>query len=327
MSKINNGLIISSVINNKARIYFAIKLIVAGLLIYYIISYVELKNILSTFLEANYFLLAACLALLVPNILLQYWKWKLTCDKILGNISRRKILMSLFYGFPAAVFTPGRAGEYFGRGLAFKDKNLSEIIIATAVDKFFTIIVTFVTGSISMIFFIDRYFETAVYAPLPLTISFFLFIVLGLAYLFSDKERFFNSASYVLRYKWLIKIREKLSILKSLDRKYAYKMIFVSFLFFMCYILQFTILLMAFSNQENFISYFWTALVIMFAKSILAPISLSEIGVREGAAIYFLTQMGESSSVALNSSLSLFAINIILPSLIGLILLFVRTDD
>lgn len=314
-------------INNKAKIYFAIKIILAGLLIYYLISNVDFKNLLSTFLEANYFLLSACLALLIPNILLQYWKWELTCNKILGVTARRKIFMSLFYGFPAAVFTPGRAGEYFGRGLAFKDKNLSEVILATAVDKFFTIIVTFISGSISMIFFIDRYFETSIYAPLPLTISFFLFIVLGLAYLFSDKERFFNSASFLLRYKTFIKIRKKLLILKSLDRKYAYKMLFVSFLFFMCYILQFTLLLMAFSNQENLIIYFWTALVIMFAKSIFAPISFSEIGVREGAAIYFLAQIGESSSVALNSSLSLFAINIIIPSLIGLILLFIRTDD
>jgi len=65
----------------------------------------------------------------------------------------------------------------------------------------------------------------------------------------------------------------------------------------------------------------------MFAKTILSPLSFSELGVREGASIFFLTQMGESSSTALNASLSLFIINIIVPSLIGLFLLFVKNDD
>jgi uncharacterized membrane protein YbhN (UPF0104 family) len=65
----------------------------------------------------------------------------------------------------------------------------------------------------------------------------------------------------------------------------------------------------------------------MFTKSILSPITFGELGIREGAAIFFLTQMGELSSTALNASLALFFINIIIPSLIGLSLLFLKNDE
>lgn len=327
INKFSSGIILTSLANNKSRIYFSLKVIIALLLVAYLISFSEVEKILQSFQQLNLSLFALSLILLFPNILLQYWKWKLTCNKLLGETKRRRIIFSLFYGFPAAVFTPGRSGEYFGRGLAFKHRHFSEIIIATAVDKFFTIIVTFIAGSVGMIIFIYEYYEVGLYVPLPLIISFFLFAAFGLGYLFSRKEWIFNNAESIFKYEWLKKIFYKLKILKRLDTDFSLKMLFISALFLLCYLLQFAILLAAFTHSENFSKYFLASLIIMFAKSILAPITFSELGVREGAAVFFLSQMGESSISALNASLLLFAVNILIPSLIGIVLLFIRTDD
>lgn len=326
MDKINTELIVTSV-NNRTKIYFALKIFVAVLLLVYLLKFVDLKNILLTFTKANFDLLAVCFVLLIPNIILQYWKWKITCNALLNETNSKKIIISLFYGFPAAVFTPGRAGEYFGRGLAFKHHHLSEVIIATAVDKFFTMVVTFITGTIGMIIFIDKYYETSSYLPMPLMISFILFVFLGLAFLFSKKVRFLKSELFTDKPKWMVKIYNRLLVLNNLDQKFAFKMLLISFLFFFCYVFQFVLLIYSFTHHGYFVYYFLAALVIMFSKSILAPISVSELGVREGAAVFFLTQMGESSSAALNASLLLFVVNILIPSLIGLILLFMRIHD
>lgn len=323
----NSDTIVAKLPNIKARIYFALKLLVAGSLLVYLFSFVELKNIVSTFLSSNILLLSLSAVLLVPNIYLQYWKWKITCDKLIGERSRRKILLSLFYGFPAAVFTPARTGEYFGRGLAFKDHHFSEIIIATVVDKFFTILVTFIVGSIGTILFINKYYQSNIYVSLPMMIAFFVLSAITVTFIFSDKEWFYKLFSPIFKFKLFSKIGESLLMLKNLDRDFVFKMISISTIFFFCYLLQFVILFAAFAHHIEFVKFFWAAIVIMFAKTILSPISLSELGVREGASIFFLTQMGESSSTALNASLSLFIINIILPSLIGLFLLFVKNDD
>jgi uncharacterized membrane protein YbhN (UPF0104 family) len=320
-------IVAAKVPNLKSKIYFIVKLLVAISLLVYLFYFVELKNIVSTFLSANIALFALSAILLVPNIYLQYLKWKITCNKLIGERSKRKILLSLFYGFPAAVFTPARAGEYFGRGLAFKDHNFSEIIIATVVDKFFTILVTLIVGGIGTILFVSKYYQSTIYVSLPIIIAFTLFIVITITFILSDKKWFYNAFSPLIKFKLFSKIWDRLLILKNLDRKFAIKMISISATFFFCYLLQFVILFAAFAHHIEFVKFLWAAIVIMFAKTILSPISLSELGVREGASIFFLTQMGETSSTALNASLSLFFINIIVPSLIGLFLLFVKNDD
>lgn len=313
--------------NHKTKIYLVLRVIVALSLLIYLISFVELDNIVSTFLSSDILLLSLSVLLLLPNIYLQYWKWKLTCEKLIGAKSRRKVLMSLFYGFPAAVFTPARAGEYFGRGLAFKEFHFSEIVLATLVDKLFTILVTFILGSMGMILFISYYYESSVHIPMPLMITFLVLTILAVAFIFSDLEWLYKFISPVLKFKFFAKIGERLMILRNLDRSFVLKMMFISSLFFICYLIQFTILLASFSHHFDFSKFFLAALVIMFSKTILSPISFSELGIREGASIFFLTQMGESASTALNASLTLFAINILLPSLVGMILLFVKSDD
>lgn len=313
--------------NLKSRIYFLLKLFIAISLLIYLFSFVELKNIVSTFYSSDILLLSLSVLLLIPNIYLQYWKWRITCDKLLGEKSRRKILLSLFYGFPAAVFTPARAGEYFGRGLAFKHYHFSEIIIATAVDKIFIILITSIIGSIGTILFISKYYQSSIFVTAPMIIVFLLLSVITVAFIFSDKEWVYKLFSPIFKLKLFSKIGERLLILKKLDRNFVFKMIPISTLFFFCYLLQFMILIAAFSHHFDVLNYFWAAVLIMFTKTILSPLSLGDLGVREGASIFFLTQIGETSTTAMNASLALFAINIILPSLIGLFLLFVKNDD
>jgi uncharacterized membrane protein YbhN (UPF0104 family) len=313
--------------NIRRKIYFALKVLVAGSLLVYLFSFVELKNIVAAFISADILMLTLSAALLVPNIYLQYLKWKITCDKLIGERSERKILLSLFYGFPAAVFTPARAGEYFGRGLAFKDGSFTEIILATFVDKLFTILVTFIIGSIGIILFLNRYYQSSIYFSLPMITAFFVFTAIALSFIFYEEKWFYKILSPVFNHKQFLKVRNRLLILKNLNCNFVFKMIGVSTLFFFCYLLQFAILFAAFSHHIEIIKFLWAAIIIMFAKTILSPISFSELGVREGASIFFLTQIGESSSTALNASLSLFVINIIIPSLIGLFLLFIKNDD
>jgi len=63
------------------------------------------------------------------------------------------------------------------------------------------------------------------------------------------------------------------------------------------------------------------SVMVYFTKTLIPAITLGEIGIREGAAIYFFGLFGCSEAVAFNSSMLLFIFNLLLPSLIGLYLL------
>ncbi len=95
----------------------------------------------------------------VVNIFLQYSKWRLTCAEVLEVKDKFKVFRSLFYGFSAGIITPLRIGEYFGRGIEFRDKSLVQVTVATLIDKFFPLLMVASLGSISSLFFIYFYYE------------------------------------------------------------------------------------------------------------------------------------------------------------------------
>ncbi|MBT8379076.1 MAG: flippase-like domain-containing protein [Ignavibacteria bacterium] len=312
---------------NKTAIIFSLKLIIAGGLLYYLASSIEYAEILSALQNANLYLILAALLLSVLNIYFQFAKWKLTCGQALNETKNLKIFHSLFYGFSAGIITPLRIGEYFGRAIAFKDKSLLRVTAATLIDKFFPLVIVVFLGSILGVMFLYFVFDISTYLALSLFIV--LFTLFYLFFLLIMNQRFWDNVffSSLKNSKRMHKIFEQLKVLKSLDRTYLLKMSLLSLLFYLCFLVQYVLLVSAFSHNHNLLEYFWAGNLIMFAKTVIPPISLGELGIREGASVYFLTQFGETSAVAFNASIFLFIINLLIPAFIGLVLLFKKNDN
>lgn len=311
---------------NKTAINFAVKILIAAGMLFYLASSIEYGKIVSAIENANLLLIALAFLLSFINIYLQYSKWRLTCGQVLEEKKKSKILTSLFYGFSTGTITPLRVGEYFGRAIVFKNKSLIQVTIATLIDKFFPLMIVAFVGSVTSILFFFFYYNTSIYLTLSLFIVlftlFYFFAMLLLSRRFWDSI-FFSRIKKIKHFKSVI---EKLQVLKSLDRRYFYRMSIISLLFYFCFLLQLAILVSAFSHNYSFINYIWAGNLIMFAKTIIPPISLGELGIREGASIYFLTQFGETASAAFNASIFLFIINLLIPALVGLVLLLKRND-
>jgi uncharacterized membrane protein YbhN (UPF0104 family) len=56
----------------------------------------------------------------------------------------------------------------------------------------------------------------------------------------------------------------------------------------------------------------------MFFKALI-PISFGDLGIREASSVYFYSLVGIPQTTALNASLLLFVINILLPAVLGII--------
>jgi uncharacterized membrane protein YbhN (UPF0104 family) len=311
----------------KGLLITILKIAIAGGLLTYLIFKVDVSEIIGALQNANITLILTAALLAFLNIYLQFLKWKITCGYILDEKSNKKIWLSLFYGFSGGVFTPARIGEYFGRAAAFKDKSLIKVAVATFIDKIFPLIAVAAFGSLASILFIHYYYHVSAY----LTGSLFIltFVLFYIAYIIVLDQRFWNNIlfSRMSKSPRLKKILDNLIILKELDRFYTTQMVFISIAFYTCFILQYALLAAAFSGHFNFIHYIWAGNLVMFAKTIIPPISLGELGIREGASVFFLHIFGEVKSAGFNASIFLFLINMLIPSVVGLFLMLRKNDN
>jgi uncharacterized protein (TIRG00374 family) len=311
----------------KTAILIAAKVIIALGLLIYLIYAVNFQEILTAIKQSDVYLIAISFLLSFVNIYLQFYKWKITANVVLQENHNSKIWLSLFYGFSAGAFTPARIGEYFGRALVFKNHSVLQVTLATLLDKVFLLLIVAFFGSISSILFIHYYYHVTFYLTAGLFILVFALFYFFFWLIFNDRfweNIFFIKIKDSINLKWLF---EKVKIFRKLDKKYSTKMFLVSFLFYLCFLVQYSLLVAAFSNHNQFWNYLWAGNLMMFAKTIIPPISLGELGIREGASVFFITQLGESASTGFNASIFLFFINVLIPSLIGLTLLIKKNND
>ena len=220
------------VVRYKSAIVIMIKIIIAAGLLIYIVNRVNLDEIITAIEGANLIFILAAFLLLAINIYTQYWKWKVICKKMLGISNRKKVLLSLFYGFSAGSFTPARIGEYFGRAIIFKNKSISEITVATFIDKSIPLIIIAFIGALASIVFIHFYYKVTIF----ITASLFIFVFV-LSYLLLYlvlhpsiwKGAIINKVKFSKRLSLLV---EKLTVVKKIDKNITYKVSVISFLFY-----------------------------------------------------------------------------------------------
>lgn len=324
--KLKNPFLLLSTEKRKL-LFFLIKIMIAAGLILFLITWIRPSEILVAIKNANLIFILSAASLLLPNIYLQFLKWKLTSLNLLQEADNKKIFNSLFYGLAAGVFTPARVGEYLGRGIVFSNQPIIKVTIATFVDKLFLLVIVAFFGSLTSIMFIHSYYKVSSMITAGLLIVIIiLFYLLFIFLIRSDYWQQFLKLKFNSVNKFKI-FFESLSVVNEIDKSYSARMIFLSILLYACFIIQYALLVMAFSNNSNFLQYIIAGNLMMFSKSIVPPISLGELGIREGASIFFITQVGESANVGFNASIFLFLINILLPALIGFVLLLKKNND
>lgn len=320
--------ILKSLIANNKNILINIgKTVIAIGLLVFLISTINPSEIIIAIKNADLYLLSVVFLMSFLNIYLQYYKWGITAETVLNEKKSKKIFYSLFYGFSAGIFTPARIGEYVGRAIVFKNKTLLQITLATLLDKIFPFLIVTFIGSIFSIMFLYLHYQISIFIIISLFVLVFLLFYFVFWLIFKDsfwKSFLFDRLQNSARINW---VYEKIKVLRKLDKRYAVKMVVISLFFYLCFVIQYAILVMAFSNHNQFVDYFIAANLIMFSKTIIPPISLGELGIREGASVFFITFFGESASTGFNASIFLFLMNILIPSIIGLILLMKKNVE
>lgn len=206
-------------------------------------------------------------------------------------------------------------GEYLGRAVPFKNKKILNVSFAVFIDKMIPLIILIIFGSCSMIFFLYYYqsFELQQLLPPVFVVGFVIFILYKTHLL----KRFWNAIKALDFVSKRLKFKREVEQLNwPLLKKHSA----ISFAQMIVLMLQFSLLIAAFNEGFHF-EYIIMSILVMFSKSFVPPISIADLGFREGFAVYYFGMIGIEKAAAFNAAIGLFVLNVVLPAVIGLILI------
>lgn len=263
--------------------------------------------------------------MLVPvNWGLEAKKWQLLILP-LEKFSFGRAFKSVLAGCSVTMLTPNRIGEYGGRIIYVKEENRLRAIPLTILGSLGQLFVTVVLGTVGLLIFKYAPGTNAVLLKLMpelvgnilLYICMVTSLVLILIY---------------LRVGLLIRLMQKAGILKkfvqyvqlldAFSRKQLLRILFLSFLRYMVFILQYMLLLKVMQvDIANFVC-FWLLSVFYLVMSLAPTIGFTELPVRAAASVELL-QLYSSNVIGIQAaSLGIWLINLVIPAIAGSLLIF-----
>ncbi len=299
-----------------------LKIFVGAGLIIYLIQKLSIREILLSLSTINLFYFSIAIFFSVLNVYLQFLRWRMLLKIEAPELDNFSIFKSLLIGFSGGTFTPARSGEYFLRKLPLKDLKLSSIITLTFIDKMMLLLNVIFWGSLVSFGMMIFYYQVDFYVTASLFILFITFFSALFMMIYS--KRFYNYLKEIkqrfnIKFEFLKKLLEPLA---DLNNQLISRLILLALLNLLVIVLEFVVIILSFENGLNIGLLLVAAMMVYFSKTLIPSITLGEIGIRESAAIYFFGLFGCSEVIAFNSSMMLFFLNLLLPSVAGLYFLF-----
>jgi uncharacterized protein (TIRG00374 family) len=291
-----------------------IKILLQGalaiILLLVLFQFVSLSDVKKALLASRPEYIVGAALLVVANIGFQILKWRYFVRLVDPSATSLETAASLLFGISLGAMTPGQIGEFGGRALHHTSISAGTILGLTLVDKVQMLCVMGMAGVISLVILlpVGEIFGTIIAV---VSVSLFLVVFFRLNVLQHLISRFHFKVVH------RPSIHDFLSALSIFRLRNLVVSFGLSSGFYIVIYLQMYLLLNAFSPVRAGDAFLGFA-AMMFLKA-LVPISLGDLGIREASSVYFYALRGIANATALNASLLLFTINILIPSLVGLI--------
>ena len=247
------------------------------------------------------------------NWFLEAFKWKMLVNKI-EKISILRSYIAVLAGLTVSVFTPNRVGEYFGRVIVLKERHRVGGVVSTIVGSMSQLLITVIMGSLSLIIFIsveelisNSYLQYFVQAGIIL-------LLIGISLLFFRINKLKN---ILYKLKYFRKNKTKILVLKSYKFNVLLKIVALSLLRYFVFTYQFFLLLGMFSVEINYLQALYSISLIYLVSAIIPTFTLAEVGVKGGAAIFFIGMFSSNVLGIVSATLLLWIINVAIPSVLG----------
>ena len=273
------------------------------------------RSLWETFREARGAWVLAAVALLPVNLVLDGWVWHVLARPVAGRVSFKSVMGAVMAGFAVGFFTPARVGEYAGRALSLDTGDRWALGATIFAQRMIDMLVALAAGLLAF----AGASWTGVLGDAWSAVAWTGAVVGGVLALGIARP---GAVANLLRrlapgWTWL---HERTQFLDALTGPQIAAVVTGSLVRYAVYVAQTVLLVVAFLPLESSLSLFELILgagLTFFVKFLIPSITLMDVGVREGAAVAAFGLFGVSAATALNASLAVFAVNLVLPSLLG----------
>jgi len=310
-----------------------LKLTITFIIIFYIFKKIDLKEIIDIdIFHFKYFLFA--LILIPIRLFIKSLRWQAIMRKSIPNIDLKDSIKSMLVGIALGLITPMRVGQAgivtyiksesnFKTGfLAFFEvlMDLLLIIITAGISFLFL----FLIPHENLIFQVDSNVDKIIaFSLFSIPNYFFMLLALSLfcialfSVLFLLKPTPFIKSLSFIRSEKISKLLTPFSDIKLYRNMELLYIIFTSLIIFLINLVQFLFLTYSFAIIPLKVVLIAFPLIIL---GVCLPLTIAGLGAREGVAAWIYASFGVASVVGIRASFLLFVINMVFPSIIGLII-------
>lgn len=264
-------------------------------------------------IQWNYFLLAALLVFV--NWGLEWLKWYFIVKNITELPSRSVLVKSLLAGIATGFITPNRLGNFLGRILFFSKSKALYLTLGTLYGNLAQFLATVIFGCVGL-YQIGGNLLTDNYSQSAIAVSTVVMIIAIIVYALGP-------FLYYLEWRRFKRMKNVLLKLSSMAKSNALPLLTFSVFRYLCFVLQFTLLIIAFGGAYS--QEIITAIHLVFLVTTLTPnLLFGKLIVRESAALFVLGSFIDPLSTVLFASVSLWVINLGIPALFGYIILLLN---
>lgn len=252
--------------------------------------------------------LILAVVLVFPNIWFACVKWKSTLRVMNLGGERSRTVQSFFAGVVMGMITPNMLGNFIGRFYYFDKEHRPTITILTMFSNFAQLLATLIFGVVSALILGEIYLVGKGEAILGLLIGVAVFAFL--AFFFADR--------ILDLFKKRISIYKSRELLKK-HSLYRWELIGYSMLRFFIFTLQFSLVMYSFGEDYSIqlILSIWQVYMITL---LIPSLFFGKLGIKEYVAVTVLGALGMNEFSILFTSLIIWFINSLSPTLVGLII-------
>jgi uncharacterized membrane protein YbhN (UPF0104 family) len=260
------------------------------------------------------FVLVALLLVFV-NWGLEWLKWLFIVKNITVLPSRSVLVKSLLAGIATGFITPNRLGNFLGRILFFSKSKALYLTLGTLYGNLAQFIATIIFGWLGL-YIIGNKLLSDNYSQSAVVVS---TVVMSIAIIIYALGPFL----YRLEWRRFKRMKNVLLKLSSMAEKTALPLLIFSMLRYLCFVTQFTLLILAFGG--NYTHELIAGVYVVFLITTLTPnLLFGKLMIRESVALFVLGNFVFPLSTVLFASVTLWVINLGIPALIGFMVLLLN---
>jgi hypothetical protein len=261
-----------------------------------------------------------CLLFIPLNWGLESWKWKMITAPV-EKISFRTAQRSVYAGICLGNLAPGRATEFLAKIIFFKNENRPNITVLHFVNGMFQLCVTYLIGFIALAFKFRSFAAGYAWiAYLTSAVALLVIVLFVLSLVKIDKVLHFVSRN-------ILKKHDLSDFKYEFTRPLLIKLFGLSLIRYIVFFIQLMLLVNLFSAGAFSFSIGLSIALYFLITTTIPMISVIEPAIRAAVALVVFRDTGVSNTALTMASVSIWMINIIVPSIAGYFILLEQNFD